>query len=80
MSPSVVRGPTNGTAFPSASIHAPVSYLFMSSGPTFDISGAVNEILRQLQELIKVAKDPGKKLAELVRNAGKAMKKAVREF
>jgi hypothetical protein len=41
--------------------------------------GVVSEILRDLEELIKAAKDPGKKLGELVRNAGIAMRKAVRD-
>jgi hypothetical protein len=39
----------------------------------------IKEILKQLEEVIKTAKDPGKKLSELVQNAAKAINKAAQD-
>ena len=44
-----------------------------------DAEWAVNEVIKLLQELVKDARDPGKKLAELIHNTGRAMGKAVED-
>ena len=71
------NGPLSGVNIPAPPLLGDAYKLAMQQVATAE--WAANETLRLLQELVKVAKQPGKQLAQLVQNTGKAMQKAVQD-